>query len=59
MKELFCYFRKRKYPQTGDGRKRYIQDSLIRTKKVYSGLLFIALAGIILIIILVAILCAA
>jgi len=54
------YFRKRKYPQTGDGRKRYIQDSLspIRKKKLICGLLFIALVILLLVFILCSLLIA-
>jgi len=53
------YFRKRKYPQTGDGRRRYIQDSLnpIRKKNLICGLIFTGLIILLLGIILVGLLC--
>jgi hypothetical protein len=51
--DLCAYFRKRKYPQTGDGRRRYIEDSLNPGKKknLICGLIFTAfIIGLLLVI---------
>ena len=58
--DLCAYSRKRKYPQTGDGRRRYIENSLnpTRKKNLIAGLIFIALVIVLLVIILCSLLIA-